>query len=135
MLQKLKNGKFIRIIDYKSYSKEMKLFNIYSGLEVQLITYMDAIDELETLPGGLLYLKLDNPMIKTAKDVTTEEIEEEIRKSLRMNGMIVANTRLIKAMDTEMVDESQNLKFIPKQLPWRSELRVRPEYSRFEALW
>lgn len=106
---KTEEGKFIRIIDYKSYSKEMKLFNVYSGLEVQLITYMDAVDELETMPGGILYLKLDNPMIKTTKDMTEEEIEEEIRKSLRMNGMIVANTRLIKAMDTEMLEESQNL--------------------------
>ena len=54
----------------------MKLFNVYSGLEVQLITYMDAVDELETLPGGLLYLKLDNPMIKTDKDMNEDEIEE-----------------------------------------------------------
>jgi ATP-dependent helicase/nuclease subunit B len=108
-IAKTEEGKFIRIIDYKSYSKEMKLFNVYSGLEVQLITYMDAVDELETLPGGMLYLKLDNPMIKTEKDMTEEDIEDEIRKSLRMNGMIVANTRLIKAMDTEMIEESQNL--------------------------
>lgn len=106
---KTSEGKYIRIIDYKSYNKEMKLFNVYSGLEVQLITYMDAVDELETLPGGLLYLKLDNPMIKTNKDMSEEEIEEEIRKSLRMNGMVVANAKLIKAMDTEMVEESKNL--------------------------
>ena len=66
-IAKTEEGKYIRIIDYKSYSKERKLFNVYSGLEVQLITYMDAVDELEAMPGGILYLKLDDPMIKTSK--------------------------------------------------------------------
>ena len=127
------DGKFIRIIDYKSYSKEMKLFNVYSGLEVQLITYMDAVDELETMPGGILYLKLDNPMIKTSKDMSVEEIEDEIRKSLRMNGMIVANTRLIKAMDTEMTDESQNLNLKVKNEKYTGKTYV-PSEEEFEKL-
>ena len=126
-------GKFIRIIDYKSYSKEMKLFNVYSGLEVQLITYMDAVDELETMPGGMLYLKLDNPMIKTSKDMSEEDIEDEIRKSLRMNGMIVANTRLIKAMDTGMTDESQNLNLKVKNEKYTGKTYV-PSEEEFEKL-
>ncbi len=108
-IAKTEEGKFVRIIDYKSYSKEMKLFDVYEGLEIQMITYMDAIEELETIPGGMLYLKLDNPMIKTNKEISEEEVEEAIRKALRMNGMIIANTRLMKAMDHEMDTTSQNL--------------------------
>lgn len=106
---KTSGGNYVRIIDYKSYSKEMKLFNIYAGLEVQLITYMDALDNLSYNPGGMLYLKLEEPMVKTKKNVLKEDIEEELRKSLRMNGMILADENLIKAMDTEMISESNNL--------------------------
>ena len=72
-------------------------------------------------------------MIKTVKDVTTEEIEEEIRKSLRMNGMIVANTRLIKAMDTEMVDESQNLNLKIKNEKYMGKTYV-PSEEEFNKL-
>lgn len=111
----------------------MKLFNVYSGIEVQLITYMDAVSELETMPGGLLYLKLDNPMIKTDKDMTEEEIEEQIRKSLRMNGMIVANARLIKAMDTGMLEESQNLNLKIKNEKYTGKTYV-PTEEEFEKL-
>lgn len=108
-IAKMSEGKYTRIIDYKSYSKEMKLFNIYAGLELQLITYIDALEELSFIPGGILYLKLEEPMVKTKKDVLKEDVEEELRKSLRMNGMILADENLIKAMDTEMVSESNNL--------------------------
>ena len=131
--EKTEEGKYIRIIDYKSYSKEMKLFNVYSGLEVQLITYMDAVDELEAMPGGILYLKLDDPMIKTSKNIEGEEIEEQIRKSLRMNGMIVANTRLIKAMDTEMTSESNNLNLKISKEKYTGKTYV-PTEEEFEKL-
>lgn len=132
-IAKTEEGKYIRIIDYKSYSKEMKLFNVYSGLEVQLITYMDAVDELEAMPGGILYLKLDDPMIKTSKNIGGEEIEEQIRKSLRMNGMIVANTRLIKAMDTGMTSESNNLNLKISKEKYTGKTYV-PTEEEFEKL-
>ena len=112
-IAKTEEGKFIRIIDYKSYNKDMKLFHVFEGLEIQMITYMDAVEELEAIPGGILYLKLDNPMLKKDKEVDEKEIEEEIRNMLRMNGMIVANARLFKAMDHMMEPSaevtSQNL--------------------------
>lgn len=94
---------------------------------------MDAVEELENLPGGLLYLKLDNPMIKVEKNTSSEEIEEQIKKSLRMNGMIVANARLIKAMDTNMIEESQNLNLKIKNEKYTGKTYV-PVEEEFEKL-
>ena len=108
-IAKTEEGKFIRIIDYKSYNKELKLSDIYYGLQLQLLVYLDAAIEKDLLPGGMLYLKLDDPIMKTKKNISKEEIEEEINKKLRMKGVILSDARLIKAMDTNMTNESSVL--------------------------
>ncbi|MBQ9314364.1 MAG: exodeoxyribonuclease V subunit gamma [Clostridia bacterium] len=41
-IAKTEEGKYIRIIDYKSYNKDLKLSDIYYGLQLQLLVYMDA---------------------------------------------------------------------------------------------
>lgn len=108
-IAKTEDNKYVRIIDYKSSAKEINLSNVYYGLQLQLITYLDVASEKEYTPGGALYLKLDDPIISTKKDITPEEIENEIRTKLKMNGIILADVKLVKAMDTNMTTESQNL--------------------------
>lgn len=108
-IAKTEDGKYIRVIDYKSSNKEIKLSDVYYGLRLQLITYLDVVSNEELMPGGALYLKLDDPIIKSKKDISIQEIEDEIKKKLRMNGLILADARLVKAMDTNMSNESSNL--------------------------
>lgn len=108
-IAKTADNKYVRIIDYKSSSKEINLSNVYYGLQLQLITYLDVVSTDEYTPGGALYLKLDDPIISTKKDITPEEVEEEIRNKLKMKGIILADVKLVKAMDTNMGTESHNL--------------------------
>lgn len=108
-IAKTEDGKYVRVIDYKSSSKSIHLSNVFYGLQIQLITYLDVVSKDDMLPGGALYLKLDDPMIKSKKEISSEEIEEEIKRKLRMDGIILADAKLVKAMDTEMVTESSNL--------------------------
>ena len=37
-----KGDKYIRIIDYKSSSKDLLLSDVYYGLQLQLLTYLDV---------------------------------------------------------------------------------------------
>lgn len=97
---------YLRIIDYKSGNKSFSLSNIYHGLEVQLATYLDAIwessiknNELPVLPGGMLYFKLDDPIIKSNRKISEEELELEIMKKLKMKGLLLADIKLIQDMD------------------------------------
>jgi len=95
-------GTYIRIIDYKSGSKDFKLSDVFYGLQIQLVTYLDAIWESggsKYLPGGMLYFKIDDPVIKRNSDMSPEDIEKAIMKKLKMKGLLLADVKLIKEMD------------------------------------
>lgn len=99
-------GRYLRIVDYKSGTKDFKLENVYYGLQIQLITYLDAIwgnfsklSDKPVLPGGMLYFKIDDPILKTKARKTEEEVEKAIMKQLRMRGLLLADVKLIKEMD------------------------------------
>jgi ATP-dependent helicase/nuclease subunit B len=103
---KTPEGKYLCIVDYKSGTKDFKLSNVYYGLQLQLITYLDAIwesgsknSEEPILPGGMLYFKVDDPMIRSDSILTDEELEKAIMKQLRMKGLLLADVKLIKQMD------------------------------------
>jgi len=103
---KTSDATYLRIIDYKSGNKDFKLSDVYYGLQMQLITYLDALwensdrkDENKVLPAGMLYFKIDDPIIKGTSMSTPEEIETAIMKRLKMRGLILADVQLIKHMD------------------------------------
>ena len=111
---KIKNGteKYLRIIDYKSSSKNIDLNEVYAGLQIQLLTYMDAVcKEEDVMPAGVFYFSLLEQMIKADKKISEEEIEELIRKNFRMKGLIVADVKIIKMNDRTL--KSGSSKMVP----------------------
>ena len=101
-IAKMPDGNYIRIIDYKSSTKDIDLNKVISGLQLQLLTYTDAICENENvLPAGALYYTLIEPKIAERK-INKEEIEDIIKQNFRMNGLVLADINIIKAMDTTL---------------------------------
>ena len=104
------DGKYLRIIDYKSSSKNIDLNEVYAGLQIQLLTYTDAICRQEDImPAGIFYFSLLEQMIKADKKISEEEIEEMIRKNFRMKGLIVADVKIIKMNDNTLTSGSSKL--------------------------
>lgn len=104
------NGKYLRIIDYKSSAKNIDLNEVYAGLQIQLLTYLDAVCKKEDLiPAGVLYFSLLEQMIKADKKITEEEIEDEIRKNFKMKGLILADVKVIKMHDKNLNSGSSKL--------------------------
>jgi len=104
------NGKYIRIIDYKSSSKDLNLSNVYYGLQLQLLTYLDsAVSKNNYNPAGVLYFNLSDPIVRTKKDVSKEELEDLIKKQFKMKGLILADVNLFKLMDKTMEQDSTYL--------------------------
>lgn len=103
-------GKYLRIIDYKSSSKNIDLNEVYAGLQIQLLTYTDAICKTEDImPAGVFYFSLLEQMVKADKKISEEEIEELIRKNFRMKGLIIADVKIIKMNDNTLQSGSSKL--------------------------
>ena len=103
-------GKYLRIIDYKSSAKNIDLNEVYAGLQIQLLTYIDAVCKKEDLmPAGIFYFSLLEQMIKADKKITDDEIEETIRKNFKMKGLIIADVKIIKMNDNTLASGASKL--------------------------
>ncbi len=109
-IMKSENGDYIRIIDYKSSIKNIELNEVIAGIRLQLLTYMDAMCKQEGVePAGVFYYNVIEPMVKASKNMTDEEIEEEIRKQFKMKGLILADIDIVRKMDKKLVTGSSNI--------------------------
>jgi len=50
----------------------------------------------------MLYFNLIDPVIKSKKSLSEEEIEDKIRKKFKMQGLILADVDVVKMMDTNL---------------------------------
>lgn len=106
-----KDGKYIRIIDYKSSIKNIDLNEVVAGIQIQLLTYLDAVSKKENADiAGALYFNLIEPVIKAKnKHLTEEELEQEIRNNFKMNGLILGDVEVVKMMDNNLTQGNSNI--------------------------
>ncbi|KIL45640.1 helicase-exonuclease AddAB subunit AddB [Jeotgalibacillus soli] len=97
---------YLRVIDYKSSARDLDFTEIYYGLSLQMLTYLDIVlanskqlVKTEADPAGILYFHLHNPMIKSKKRLTMEEIEQELFKQYKMKGLVLGDAEAVKLMD------------------------------------
>ena len=104
------DGKYLRIIDYKSSIKNIDLNEVYAGLQIQLLTYLDAAcKEEDLMPAGILYFSMLEQMIKSDKKLKEEEIEEKIRANFKMKGLILADVKVVRLHDKNLKNGSSNI--------------------------
>ncbi|SFA79507.1 MULTISPECIES: helicase-exonuclease AddAB subunit AddB [unclassified Bacillus (in: firmicutes)] len=99
-------GVYLRVIDYKSSEKDLNLGEVYYGLALQMLTYLDIIiansDQLvgkKADPAGVLYFHVHNPMIDSTEMLGSDEIEEKILKKFKMKGLVLGEHNVIRLMD------------------------------------
>ena len=122
---------YYRVVDYKTGRIDLDINDVYNGLKIQLLTYLDAILTLEqeqmskepvasegkgrTMPGAMVYLSVDDPIMDGSKKVTMENLEEEVLKALRMKGIIIRDLKIIKEMD-KTIENGGTSSIIPVSL-------------------
>lgn len=111
-IAKINDKKYVRIIDYKSSVKDIDLNKVVNGLQIQLLTYIDALCdneqmEIDLFPAGVLYYNLIESAKLGEKNPDINMIENEIRKNYRMKGIVVGDINIIKAMDKEFESKSE----------------------------
>jgi ATP-dependent helicase/nuclease subunit B len=110
------NRIYVKIIDYKSGNTKFDLLQLYYGLQLQLVVYMNAAMELEKkkhpmkeiVPGGLFYYHIDDPVIEVKENYTEETLNADILKALKPNGLVNEEKSIYEAMDMDLSVEMQN---------------------------
>ena len=105
---------YVKVIDYKSGNRQFDLAAVYYGLQLQLVVYMNAAMEIEAkkhpdkevVPAALLYYHVEDPLVETPGELSTEEINEQLLQKLRMNGVVNGDANIIEKLDRYMADKS-----------------------------
>ena len=106
-IAKTEENTYVRIIDYKSSVKDVDLNQVVSGIQIQLLTYLDEMTEQQNLESaGVLYFNLLDTIVKADKNLSDEEIRKQLNKKFRMKGLVVADLDIVKMMDTKISPSS-----------------------------
>ena len=105
---------YIRVVDYKTGSKEFSFDDLKEGLNTQLLIYLFSIckaqnlekkvefgcdDSGELLPAGIQYLSSNTPTISVDKFCDSDNIEELIQNEFVRSGLITNDPEIIHAMN------------------------------------
>jgi ATP-dependent helicase/nuclease subunit B len=116
-------GLFVRVIDYKSSRTSLRLGDIYHGLSLQMLTYLDVVlSNAErwlgeaVRPAGVLYFHVHRPLLQTDNPIPAEAAEAERFRRHRMTGLVTADTKAVHAMDRTLAQGETRSEIIPVAL-------------------
>lgn len=97
--------KYVRVVDYKSGARQFRLSDVLGGLNMQMLLYLFAIcksgeDAYQgALPAGVLYMPAKNTIATVERGANEAAVEAAHCKKLRMNGLILDDPAVIRAME------------------------------------
>ena len=103
--------RYVKIIDYKSGNKTFSFQDIYYGLQLQLLIYLDAYLKYykktgaELKPGGVFYFRIAEPTLALDKEVSAEQIEKTLFENMKMSGLLLQDDAIIESLDHSLRPE------------------------------
>lgn len=101
---------YVKVVDYKTGSKKISLSELYYGLQMQLMVYLQAAAEGEArrskkmvIPAGVLYYQIDDPLLDGYLE--EEERKNQILEALMMNGFVNESGDILPSMDSTLSGE------------------------------
>ncbi len=91
---------YIRVVDYKTGTKEFKLRDVYYGLQVQMLLYLFTIAQHgaarygDIVPAAVLYLPSDPKLPAEQRDG-----ESMAQQAYRMDGLVLDDPEIVEAME------------------------------------
>lgn len=102
--------KFVVIIDYKSGRTQLDLTQVFTGLELQLLTYMYvALCNMGdgAVPAAILYCYVRNDKTTLNHIVTEEDKKELYNKNSKLKGFYLDDGNVMQSLDTSMESYSE----------------------------
>ncbi|WP_438433322.1 PD-(D/E)XK nuclease family protein [Gorillibacterium sp. sgz500922] len=113
-------GMYLRVIDYKSSARTLDLTELYSGLSLQMLTYLDVVVShserwlgRKAIPAGVLYFHVHNPLLSVAGKLSPEEADAELRRRFKMKGLLLADKESLGLMDAALQAETGTSDIVP----------------------
>lgn len=113
-------GMLLRVIDYKSSPTDLRMTDVYYGMSLQMLTYLDVVIThaerwlgQQAKPAGVLYFHVHNPMLQRKNVLTVGEAELELLKRFKMRGLVLEDVNTVQLMDNRLAHQSGNSILIP----------------------
>lgn len=105
-------GPYVRVVDYKTGYKDFRLSDVLYGMSLQMLLYLAALTEhTGAHPAGVLYMPSFLTPIPSDKTEPPEKLKKAADKALCMNGVILNDTEIALAMESDLAG-----RFVPVKL-------------------
>lgn len=108
---------YIRVVDYKTGTKEFKLSDVFYGLNMQMIIYLFSIwangekKYGDVVPAGVLYMPSGEKYINANRNIDESDLKNENKKNIKLKGFVLSDSVIIESME-----EGEKKIFIPASL-------------------
>ena len=99
--------KLFLILDYKTGEADLSVCDVYYGLRLQLLTYMEAAARFfrrggkeKAFPAGVLYCALNNPPVHLEHKKDGAAAAKELMSRLRMTGWLLNDPSVVRSVDS-----------------------------------
>lgn len=109
-------GRWVRIIDYKSSRRDLNIAEVAHGLSLQLPLYLAVVLELAergqllggpVRPAAIVYFPVREVLIRENAPVPPERVETLLKRELRMRGLFLAEPEVLRLMADDVDGTSQ----------------------------
>lgn len=102
------NGKLIKIVDYKSGTRDFSMEELYYGLSMQLAVYMTAVlqekENKDAVPAAMFFYHVDDPIVEKS-----DHTELDVLKKQRVKGLVNDKIEIVRKLDNAFADAAGGL--------------------------
>lgn len=97
--------RYLRVVDYKSGQKLFSLWEVLSGLNMQMLLYLFTLTENGgepfggAIPAGVLYMPARERVVEVERGTDPTLILTEHKAALRMNGLLLGDLPVLEKME------------------------------------
>lgn len=108
---------YVRVVDYKTGSKEFSTEDLRHALNTQMLLYLYSLclsangkfveqigleEGKKPIPAGMVYLSTNIPVIEVNEYTSSEKIEEEAEHCLKRSGLLLKDHDVLLAMNDSL---------------------------------
>ncbi len=126
---------YVRVVDYKTGAKEFRLSDVVEGINVQMLIYLFSLWQNggprygTVTPAGVLYLPSKQPVVRVERNTDAAVLEQERIRTMKMNGLLLDDPAIIRAMENEAAGV-----FIPAKLDKKGAVSKASSVASLEQL-